>query len=326
MKRREAIRSLVAGSAATIIAGHAVAGRGIALAGEPSAAVDPARKRTVRFAHFTDAHVYAKRNSAEGLAAAIRHVHALADRPDFILNGGDAVYDALEVSREAVDSQWSLWKTAWQEHGGLPMRHWLGNHDVWGWDKAKSRTSGNEPGWGKQVALDQLGLEKPYYAFDAGGWRLFILDSMTFDEKTAYRAELDKQQLAWLAGELKATPPQTPIAIVSHVPFLTVGTIGFTPELRRFPQAAKMLAHVDAYEVLNLLEAHPNVKLCLSGHTHQTETIRFGQIDYVNSGAVCGLWWKGNARHTSEGYNLVDLYDDGTYATEYVTYGWKVAM
>ena len=130
---------------------------------------------------------------------------------------------------------------------------------------------------------------------------------------------------AWLAGELKATPALTPIAIVSHVPFLTVGTIGFTPELRRFPQAAKMLAHVDAYEVLNLLEAHPNVKLCLSGHTHQTETIRLGTIDSVNRGAVCGLWWKGNARHTSEGYNLVDLYDDGTYATEYISYGWKLA-
>src|ERR1043165_2245237 len=54
---------------------------------------------------------------------------------------------------------------------------------------------------------------------------------------------------------------------------------------------------------------YPSVKLCLSGHTHLTETISFGSIDFVNSGAVCGLWRKGKYFHTSEGYNVVDLYD-----------------
>jgi hypothetical protein len=102
-----------------------------------------------------------------------------------------------------------------------------------------------------------------------------------------------------------------------------VGAIGFTPELRKHPEAAKMLSHVDAYELLNLLQSHPNVKLCLSAHTHLTETISFGPIDFVNSGAVSGLWWKGNFHHTSEGYNVVDLFDDGTYASRYVTYGWN---
>jgi hypothetical protein len=320
MKRRDAIRSLVAGGAMTVAAEICLG----SAAGEPSAPQARSGKRIVRFAHFTDSHVYAKRNAAQGLTAAIRHVHALADRPDFIINGGDAIYDALEESREAVEGQWSLWKTAWQEHGSLPVRHCLGNHDVWGWDKAKSRTSGNEAGWGKQLALDHLGLEKPYYTFDAGGWRFFVLDSMTFDEQTAYRAELDEQQMAWLVTALKSTPSLTPVVIVSHIPILTVGAIGFTPELRKHPQAARMLAHVDAYELLNLLQPHPNVKLCLSGHTHLTETITFGHVDFVNSGAVSGLWWKGNFHHTSEGYNVVDLFDDGTYATRYVDYGWKV--
>jgi len=319
MKRRDAIRSLAAGGAATVAAGHCT----LLPAGEQSVPDTPSRTRTVRFAHFTDTHVYAKRNAAQGLATAIRHVHALDDRPDFILNGGDAIYDALEESREAVESQWSLWKTAWKEHGSLPVRHCLGNHDVWGWNKAKSHTSGDEAGWGKQLTLDQLELERPYYSFDAGGWRFFILDSMTFDEHTAYRAELDKQQMAWLVCELKSTPSRTPVVIASHIPFLTVGSIGFTPELRKQPLAAKMLSHVDAYEVLNLLQSHPNVKVCLSGHTHLTETISFGPTDFANSGAVCGLWWKGNFHHTSEGYNVIDLFDDGTYTSRYVNYGWN---
>lgn len=317
MQRRHALTSLALGGAALLGTGRRT---GHALEPQPAPA---GRKRVTRFAHFTDTHVYAKRNAPQGLAAAIRHLHELADRPDFILNGGDAIYDALEVSHDDAEKQWSQWNAAWKEHGSLPLRHCLGNHDVWGWNKAKSKTSGSEAGWGKQLALDQLGLERLYYTFDAGNWRFIVLDSMTFDEQTAYRAELDKEQFDWLVQELKTTPAETHVAIVSHIPILTVGTIGFTEQLRKHPEANRMLSHADAYEILNLLQSHPNVKLCLSGHTHLTESISFGGIDFVNSGAVCGLWWKGKARHTSEGYNVVDLFDDGTHASRYETYGWR---
>lgn len=319
MKRRDALRAFAAGGAAIASLDCSE----ICGATEPPARV--ARRCTQRFAHFTDTHVSAKRNAAEGLAAAIRHVHGLTDRPDFILNGGDAIYDALETSRESAESQWALWQAAWATHGSLPVRHCLGNHDIWGWDKRKSQTSGQEAGWGKQLALDRLEMEQSYYAFDGGGWRLIVLDSLTYDEQTAYRAEIDEAQRDWLRRELASTPKTTPVAIVSHVPLLTVGTIGFTSELRKHPEASRMLVHGDAYELLELLAGNSNVKLCLSGHTHLTETVRFGALDFVNGGAVSGLWWKGRFRHTAEGYNVIDLYDDGTWGAEYVTYGWKAS-
>lgn len=300
-----------------------IAGAGAALAPEYSTASAENPVRSARIAHFTDAHVYASRGAPQGLASAIRHVHALDDRPDFVLNGGDAIYDALEATREDAKAQWSLWKAAWKENGDLPMRHCLGNHDIWGWNKARSGTSGSEAGWGKQLALDQLELEKSYYRFDAGAWRLIVLDTMTFDEQGAYRADLGPEQRDWLAAELKATPAETPVAIVSHIPILTVGTVGFTPELRQHPHVARMLSLQDAYEILQILRGHPNVKLCLSGHTHQTEAISYAGIDFVNSGAVSGLWWKGKFHHTDEGYNVIDLYDDGTFRTSYMAYGWK---
>ena len=324
MKRRDALKSLVAGAGAGVVG---TLGSDSAAAEDSSAARagSASKKRSARIAHLTDVHVYPGRGAPEGLAKAIRHVDALADRPDLILNGGDAINDALAEDRESVEKQWSLWKSAWKEFGSLPMRHCLGNHDVWGWDKAKSKTTGSEAGWGKQLALDQLGLEKPYYRFEAGPWRCLVLDSMTFDPQTAYRAELDEEQFAWLGDELKSAPPDAPVAIISHVPILTVGGVAFTPELRKHPQAKKMLSHRDAFEILNLLQAHPNVKLCLSGHTHQTEKVSYGQLDFVNSGAVSGFWWKGNFNHTDEGYNLVDLYDDGTYATWYTSYGWEAS-
>lgn len=318
MKRREAIRRLAIGGAAGVFGSQGTVAISTSAAREPEN-----RRRSVRFVHFTDVHVQPARSAEKGLAQAIRHVHELADCPEFILNGGDAIGDALEAGREEVEMQWALWKRAWKEHGSLPVRNCLGNHDVWGWNKAKSKTNGSEPGWGKQVALDHLGLEKPYYRFDQGRWRFLVLDSMTFDEESAYRGELDAAQFEWLRNELKETPAETPVVIVSHIPILTVGTVGFSAELRKYPQGAKMLSHRDALELLLLFRQYPNVKLCLSGHTHLTEEISFAGIRFVNSGAVCGLWWKGNFHHTDEGYNVVDLFDDGTFRTKYMAYGWE---
>jgi len=172
------MRGLVLGSAASSI--------GIPSARTLSAEAAPLsedHQRSVRFVHFTDVHVLSGRNAADGLATAIQHVHGLADKPDFILNGGDAIDDALEHGLEEVEKQWALWNEAWRAGGSLPVRHCPGNHDVWGWDKGKSKTTGNEPKWGKQLALDHLGLPQSYYRFDHGNWRFLVLDSMMFDEE-----------------------------------------------------------------------------------------------------------------------------------------------
>ncbi len=318
MKRRDALSRLAMGSAASAIGLHAKC----AVAVEKVRGSDD-RKRSARFVHFTDVHVHPGRSAATGLAKAIQHVHDLTDRPEFVLNGGDAIDDALEVGREEVDIQWQLWKDAWKENGSLPVRHCLGNHDIWGWNRGKSKTRGTEPGWGKQIALDQLELERPYYQFDRGPWRFFVLDSMTMDDETSYRGELDADQFEWLRSELTGTSAEMSVVIVSHIPILSVGGVGFSAELRKYPQAHKMLTHQDAHAILQLLRAHSNIKLCLSGHTHLTETISFAGIHFVNSGAVSGYWWKDNFLHTDEGYNIVDLYDDGTFNNQYTSYGWN---
>src|SRR5215204_6500604 len=91
MKRREALRNLTLGVAASVVGSPTQP----ALCGADSQASKlPAR--SVRFAHLTDVHVYAGRSSAKGLAKAIKQVHDLPDKPAFILNGGDAILDALE--------------------------------------------------------------------------------------------------------------------------------------------------------------------------------------------------------------------------------------
>ena len=283
------------------------------------------RKRTVRFAHLTDVHLYASRNSAQGLTQALHHIQSHSDAPEFLVNGGDAIYDALEVDRSRLEQQWALWKSVWAGENSLPVRHCLGNHDVWGWNKSGSKTTGQEDGWGKRYSLDQLGLDNSWYSFERGGWKFIVLDSITPDEQTVYRGELSEEQFRWLEQQLKAAPANQPVVILSHIPILTVGDVGWSRELAAQPMGHKMLSHVDKGELLQLFRKHPNVKLCLSGHTHLTERIEIAGITFVNSGAISGLWWKGNNAHTDEGYNMVDLYDDGTFETQYHGYSWNVS-
>ncbi|MCA9076051.1 MAG: metallophosphoesterase [Planctomycetaceae bacterium] len=302
---------------------------GVAAACPPIIKAEPTRSETdrsrvVRFAHLTDIHLYAKRSAAIGLAKALAHVQSLDDPPDFLINGGDAIYDALEVDFDSLKEQWTLWKSVWAAENSLPVRHCLGNHDIWGWDREKSKTTGKEAGWGKAYSLEQLGLENSYYAFEQHGWKIVILDSMTADDETVYRGDLGEEQFNWLKDVLTSTPVETPVVVVSHIPILTVGDVGWSRELAQQPQAHRMLRHQDRGELLQLFRQHPNVILCLSGHTHLTEQIEIAGLSFINSGAVSGLWWKGNNAHTDEGYRIIDLFDDGSFETEYVSYGWEV--
>ncbi len=318
MKRRNFLNSLTMGTGAGVIVTSSQT-----RANAESERGSTGRKRVVRFAHLTDIHLYTKRSAAAGLAMALQHVQSLDDPPNFIMNGGDAIYDALEAEFELLEEQWRLWSSVWKVENSLPVKHCLGNHDVWGWDQDKSKTTGEEAGWGKEYSLQQLGLNTSYYAFEQAGWKFVVLDSVQADDETVYRADLGEEQFNWLTGLLKSTPVDTPVVVISHIPILTVGDVGWSRELAKQPIAHRMLTHQDRGELLQLFRVHPNVKLCLSGHTHLTERIEIAGIRFINSGAVSGLWWKGDNAHTDEGYCIVDLFNDGTFATEYVSYGWN---
>ena len=85
------------------------------------------------------------------------------------------------------------------------------------------------------------------------------------------------------------------------------------------------MCHTDAGAIVELFTKHPNVKVCLSGHLHQVDHVQIKGVDYHCTGAVSGNWWCGAYDGFSEGYAVVDLFDDGSHTYEYVTYGWKPA-
>jgi Icc protein len=287
----------------------------------------PRRRRVLRLAHLTDLHIQAERQAYEGVVSCLHHVQSQEDKPDLILTGGDLIMDALATGRNRVKAQWDLLTKALKSECSIPIEHCLGNHDIWGWHKGKSGTTGNEEQWGKRWALDLLGLPGPYRSFDRAGWHFVVLDSVHPDGDDAtgkYIGKLDEAQHEWLAADLAAVPATTPVLILSHIPILTVTPlVGGQDKDRRDWRVPAALMLTDWRRLHKLFQKHPNVKLALSGHMHLHDRVEYGGVTYICDGAVCGNWWKGRHIDCDEGYGLVDLYDDGTFEHRYVTYGWK---
>ncbi len=289
-----------------------------------SAATADAAKRALRIAFLTDFHVQPERGASDGMVRCLRHVQAQADKPELILNGGDAVMDVFATDATRAKIQADLWRRILKDECPQPIEHCLGNHDIWGWDKRTSRTSGNERAWGKQWGLDLYGLTSRYRSFDRAGWHFIVLDS-TQPEKNAYAAFIDEPQFEWLKDDLSKTPADVPVLVLSHIPILSVAAFmdAQTEQSGTWIVNATLM-HRDGRRLKDLFRDHPNVKLCLSGHEHLFDRCEYNGVTYACGGSVCGRWWRGPNQETREGYSTIDLFADGTFDLRYVDYGWTI--
>lgn len=291
-------------------------------AGPPKAA-----KRAFRFVHFGDTHVGAPATlpwcaSPEGYPKAIKQVHQMEDRPDFILHTGDIITDAFWATRESAIAQWDIYDQIMREHCTLPVHYTIGNHDVnfsWGWDEST-------PHPGKAMALERTGLQKPYYSFDHKGWHLIVLDNNQKGGYNGFTHYLDDAQFAWLEQDLAQTDGSAPVLISSHAPILTV-TCFFCPSNKQHPDGLVIpndWVHTDVDKLHRLLRKHRNVKLCLSGHFHAVDHVQYLGIHHICGGAVCADYWRKPLPYAPEheaGFGVVDLFDDGAFEYRYVDYG-----
>ena len=279
------------------------------------------RKRSIRIAHLTDIHVEPELRAAEGFAACLRHVQSHADKPQLILSGGDMVMDSFDQGEERTKLLWELFAKVYKEECSIPMDGCLGNHDCWGGNKAKSKTTGDEPLWGKKRAMSLLGMSKPYRSFSRAGWRFILLDSV-FVENNSYTGKLDDEQWEWLDSELKADA-KTPTLLLSHIPILTATQLVGAKKGAAKRELSDSLMMTDSSRFVAAFAKCPNVKLALSGHVHEVDRIDYQGVSYLCNGAVSGNWWKGRHKQCDEGYAILDLFDDGTFENRYVPFGWK---
>jgi 3',5'-cyclic-AMP phosphodiesterase len=283
------------------------------------------RKLALRVAHLTDLHIQPERAAVDGVTAALHHVQSLDRMPDLILTGGDHIMDCFAHDEARTKLQYELLRKTFKSENSIPVQYCIGNHDVWGWNKSKSKTSGNETMWGKKFSMDQFGMARTYHSFDKNGWHFICLDSIDHNpaDPDGYLGNLGEEQLDWLARDLAAVNPETPVLVVSHIPILSVTALLGTPEKDTTDyKVAGAVLHVDSNKIRALFAKHPNVKLCISGHMHRIDRADYLGVTYLCNGAVSGNWWKGAHYECNEGYAVLDLHTDGAFDHQYVKFGW----
>jgi len=322
LTRREIMQAAAALAAAPSLA-LAAAAPAIRIA-SPVESTSPPRRRSLRLAHLTDIHVQPERRADAGMIACLRHAQSLADPPQLILTGGDGIMDSFEADDARTRLQWDIFNRTMRDECSLPLAHCIGNHDIWGWNKRRSRTRGDEANYGKQRALEGYGLAERYHAFERDGWKFLVLDSTQRpdDGGEGYVACIDEEQYDWLERELRDTPAATPALVLSHIPILSAAALIWTKSERGEFRVDDSLMHRDCLRLKSLFERRPNVKLCLSGHMHLVDRVDYHGVSYFCDGAVSGNWWKGRHKDCDEGYAVIDLHEDGSFAHEYVKYGW----
>jgi 3',5'-cyclic AMP phosphodiesterase CpdA len=282
----------------------------------------PARRTGgLRFAHLTDMHVQPERRGGEGYAAALRSLEKLDPKPSFIVTGGDHVMDAFEQTPTRCAQQWDLYQKVLREGTSLPVYPVMGNHDICGWG-APDKFPLDGDGYGKRMAMERLGLKTSWYAFDAGGWRFILLDSVA-RRSNCYLGDLTEEQMSWLKGELERAGRDRPICIISHLPILSV-CVYFDGERLRdtYWHVPDAWMHRDAVQITQLIEPY-RVPLLLSGHIHLVDRCEYRGKTHICDGSVCGNWWKGPYHDCPEGYGVIDLWPDGAFEHQYVTFGWE---
>jgi Icc protein len=282
------------------------------------------RKRVLRIAHITDFHLLPFPEIMELATQALRHAQAQEDPPDVFFNTGDSIMDSLFQTKVDTEWQWQGFTDLIQAECHIPIYHAIGNHDVWGWGLNNSKIK-KDPLYGKNMAVSKLGLSNRYYSFDLAGWHFIFTDS-TYDlpdkvYKQPYIGQYDEEQYQWLVADIQSVPVGMPICIVEHIPILAACEYFDGPNEESgdwvIPAA---WVHIDARRLRQLFLEYSNVKLCLSGHTHQYESLDYLGVRYLTDGAICGAWWDGAYLDFPPAYVLVDLYNDGTAQSQFVPY------
>ena len=282
-----------------------------------------AAKKSIRFAHLTDIHVKPGEIPEKGMAKAFNHVQLLKQKPDFIINGGDAIMDALEADKQKTQQQFDLFKTILSKENSLPIYHCIGNHDVWGWFIKKDESIKSDKLYGKQWVVDELAMPARHYSFTKGNWKFIVLDSTQLNPAGGYIGKVDETQYEWLQQELQNTPKDKFICMVSHIPILSIcaGLFFNKTEPNGDLKIQRNLMHSDFFALKSLFAKYPNIKVCISGHIHLQDELEYLGIKYYCNGAISGAWWKGSFQEFAPAYAVMEFFEDGSSKRRMVEYG-----
>jgi hypothetical protein len=276
-------------------------------------------KKKFTAAFMSDIHVKPSEVAEAGMSKMLRNINQLKQAPDFIINGGDSIMDALAANKEKTRIQWDLFNKILTAENKLPVKHCMGNHDIWGWQLKEDIKA--DPLYGKAWWLKETGYTKTYYSFTHRNWHFIVLDSTQENTDGGYIALLDNDQYTWLETELNNNKEKF-ICIVSHIPIMSFCSAMFFKDM--LPNGdwklSRALLHTDARKIKALFKQHTNIKTCLSGHIHLQDEVNYLGIKYYCNGAVSGNWWNGAFQDFAPAYALFDFNNDGTVERRIIEY------
>jgi 3',5'-cyclic-AMP phosphodiesterase len=290
-----------------------------AAAGLPAISNAAIEKKKKKFtaALISDIHIKPSATAEAGMTKALQNINNI-QKPEFIINGGDSIMDALAADKEKTNIQWQLFNKIIGAENKLPVKYCIGNHDIWGWQLKEDVKA--DPLYGKAWWLQQTGYAKTYYSFTNNNWHFIVLDSVQ-ENNGGYIALLDDEQFTWLENELNNNTKKF-ICIVSHIPIISFCSAMFSKDM--LPNGdwklSRALLHTDARKIKDLFKKHPNIKTCLSGHIHLQDEVNYLGIKYYCNGAISGNWWGGPFQDFAPAYALFDFYTDGTVERTMIEY------
>ncbi len=248
------------------------------------------------FIFMTDIHYQPERGAAKAFEKAIEKANTLD--ADFVVTGGDLVYDVLRGNFNRADSLFLGYKNAIKKFK-MPVYNCIGNHELFGIYK-ESDIDASHPDY--KYGMYERHLGKTYYSFDHKGWHFIVLN--TIDEKDQrYIGTINKEEMEWLKADIESVSKDTPIAMAMHIPFVSSYQQIYP---RNPPTEVPNEVWVDnRNEVLNLLKGH-NLKLVLQGHMHWIEDINVqNKTRFITGGSLAGRpsWRRMDNRNDGVYYN-----------------------
>lgn len=248
----------------------------------------------IKFIHISDPHILIKYEKPEylkiltekgfsptkSLQNSLDYINASYENLDFVLISGDLTHDGCK-------DDYRLFRNIIEKKLHCPVFVALGNHD--------------SPEPFRQGYLNESGCGKPYY--DTGtikGYRIIILDSSAGKEDSG---SIDKEQLEWLRGVLKAPSENGSILVLHHPPVfeLKEGMLRFGLK--------------NPGELLSCVQ-NSDVRAVFSGHTHGCSAMMFGNIPlYIADSTAFGVSFSlGNMNITNHrGYSYCIMQKEAVY-------------
>jgi 3',5'-cyclic-AMP phosphodiesterase len=280
----------------------------------------PTKKDVLKVVFLSDVHVKPTAISEAGMRKAFRHINQMKTKPDFILNGGDSIMDAMNTEKEKTAIQWNLWNKILSEENKIPIYHAIGNHDAWGW-QLKDESVKSDPLYDKAWVIKEHNLPGRYYSFEKNNWKFIILDS-AHENNGGYIAKIDELQFAWLEEQLKATSADQHICLVSHIPIVSFCAALFSDENQANGdwKISRALLHTDSRKLIQLFSNYKNIRAALSGHIHLQDAVEYKNVSYYCNGAVSGNWWNGAFKGFDPAFAQFDFNKDGTVHRNMIFY------